>query len=79
MPRTLATGVWKTDSIRVCTAAYSGFTQSSPTSKDVAESLGIVNLQDDVAQALAGDVEYRLWEVIEVSKVDTYLLRLASS
>ncbi|GAA5853117.1 hypothetical protein JCM9279_000863 [Rhodotorula babjevae] len=35
--------------------------------KDVAESLGIANLPDDVAAALAGDVEYRLWEIIEES------------
>ncbi|TKA56173.1 hypothetical protein B0A53_01463 [Rhodotorula sp. CCFEE 5036] len=33
--------------------------------KDVAESLGIANLPDDVARALAGDVEYRLWDIIE--------------
>ncbi|KAK4053723.1 histone H4-like TAF Taf6, SAGA complex subunit [Microbotryomycetes sp. JL201] len=35
--------------------------------KDVAESVGISNLSDEVATALAGDVEYRLWEVIEES------------
>ncbi|GAA5848676.1 hypothetical protein JCM8547_004593 [Rhodosporidiobolus lusitaniae] len=35
--------------------------------KDVAESVGIANLPDDVAGALAGDVEYRLWELIEES------------
>ncbi|GAA5859194.1 hypothetical protein JCM1840_003795 [Sporobolomyces johnsonii] len=35
--------------------------------KDVAESVGIANLPDDVAAALAGDVEYRLWELIEES------------
>lgn len=35
--------------------------------KDVAESLGIANLPDDVARALAGDVEYRLWDIIEES------------
>ncbi|KAI5479581.1 transcription initiation factor tfiid complex 60 kda subunit [Pseudohyphozyma bogoriensis] len=34
--------------------------------KDVAESVGIANLPDEVAVALAGDVEYRLWEIIEV-------------
>ncbi|GAA5862272.1 hypothetical protein JCM3774_004844 [Rhodotorula dairenensis] len=35
--------------------------------KDVAESVGIANLPDDVARALAGDVEYRLWDIIEES------------
>ncbi|SCZ97736.1 BZ3500_MvSof-1268-A1-R1_Chr4-3g07417 [Microbotryum saponariae] len=35
--------------------------------KDVAESIGIANLPDEVASALAGDVEYRLWEMIEES------------
>ncbi|GAA5830372.1 hypothetical protein JCM11251_001326 [Rhodosporidiobolus azoricus] len=35
--------------------------------KDVAESVGIANLPDDVAGALAGDVEYRLCELIEES------------
>jgi len=34
--------------------------------QDVAESVGIANLPDEVATALAGDVEYRLWEIIEV-------------
>jgi hypothetical protein len=28
--------------------------------------VGIANLPDEVATALAGDVEYRLWEIIEV-------------
>ncbi|GJN88539.1 hypothetical protein Rhopal_001505-T1 [Rhodotorula paludigena] len=35
--------------------------------RDVAESVGIANLPEDVAAALAGDVEYRLWEIIEES------------
>ncbi|GAA5931769.1 TATA-binding protein-associated factor TAF6 [Sporobolomyces koalae] len=35
--------------------------------KDVAETLGIANLPEEVAAALAGDVEYRLWELIEES------------
>ncbi|KAL8286162.1 hypothetical protein RQP46_004650 [Phenoliferia psychrophenolica] len=35
--------------------------------QDVAESVGIANLPDEVAIALAGDVEYRLWEIIEES------------
>ncbi|KIJ54804.1 hypothetical protein M422DRAFT_240888 [Sphaerobolus stellatus SS14] len=33
--------------------------------KDVAESLGINNLQEDVASALASDVEYRIHQVVE--------------
>ena len=33
---------------------------------DVAESVGINNLPDSVAGALASDVEYRLWQIIEV-------------
>ncbi|GAA5947203.1 hypothetical protein JCM3765_001573 [Sporobolomyces pararoseus] len=35
--------------------------------RDVAETLGIGNLSEEVAAALAGDVEYRLWELIEES------------
>ncbi|GAA5904854.1 TATA-binding protein-associated factor TAF6 [Sporobolomyces salmoneus] len=35
--------------------------------RDVAETLGIANLSEEVAAALAGDVEYRLWELIEES------------
>lgn len=38
----------------------------SNTAKDVAESLGITNLPDPVASALASDVEYRVHQVIEV-------------
>jgi hypothetical protein len=34
--------------------------------QDVAESLGIPNLPENVASALASDVEYRLNQVIEV-------------
>ncbi|GJJ15644.1 hypothetical protein Clacol_009922 [Clathrus columnatus] len=33
--------------------------------KDVADSLGITNLSDDVASALASDVEYRMHQVVE--------------
>lgn len=36
------------------------------TRQDVAESIGIGNLSDDISSALAADVEYRLREVIEV-------------
>ncbi|GCE99079.1 transcription initiation factor TFIID subunit 6 [Zygosaccharomyces mellis] len=35
------------------------------TVKDVAESLGIENINDDVLKALAMDVEYRILEIIE--------------
>lgn len=35
------------------------------SSQDVAESVGIGSLPDEVASALAGDVEYRLHQVIE--------------
>jgi transcription initiation factor TFIID subunit 6 len=38
----------------------------SNTVKDAAESLGITNLPDPVASALASDVEYRVHQVIEV-------------
>jgi len=34
--------------------------------QDVAESLGIANLSDEVSLGLAADVEYRLREVVEV-------------
>ncbi|KAK9235781.1 hypothetical protein V1525DRAFT_408899 [Lipomyces kononenkoae] len=37
----------------------------SDTVRDVAESLGIVNLPEDVAKALAMDIEYRINEVLE--------------
>lgn len=38
----------------------------SDTVKDTAETLGITGLPEDVAHALAADVEYRLHELIEV-------------
>ncbi|GAA5968304.1 hypothetical protein JCM11641_003804 [Rhodosporidiobolus odoratus] len=47
-------------------ATVSGVWKSDSV-KDVAESVGIANLPDEVAAALAGDVEYRLWELIEES------------
>ncbi|KAK9454248.1 hypothetical protein V1511DRAFT_503193 [Dipodascopsis uninucleata] len=37
----------------------------SDTVKDVAESLGIVNLPDEVAKSLAMDIEYRINELLE--------------
>lgn len=36
------------------------------TVKDVAESIGINQLDDDVAKVLALDIEYRIHEVIQV-------------
>ena len=39
------------------------------TRQDVAESIGIGNLTDDISSALAADVEYRLREVIEVGEL----------
>jgi len=42
----------------------------------VAESVGIASLPDEVAAALAGDVEFRLWELIEVSVVPSPQPRL---
>jgi transcription initiation factor TFIID subunit 6 len=37
----------------------------SDTVRDVAESLGIVNLPEDVGKALAMDIEYRINELLE--------------
>ena len=36
-----------------------------PLPQDVAESANVTNLSDDVAVALAGDVEYRIHQVVE--------------
>jgi transcription initiation factor TFIID subunit 6 len=33
--------------------------------RDVAESVGVINLNKDVDQALCGDVEYRVEQVLE--------------
>lgn len=33
--------------------------------KDVAESLGIVNLRDNIAMALATDIEYRIRDIVQ--------------
>lgn len=43
--------------------------------QDVAESLGIPNLSDDVSTSLAADVEYRLREVIEVRGIMHFIER----
>lgn len=45
------------------------------TRQDVAESIGIGNLTDDISSALAADVEYRLREVIEVGELIAQLSR----
>lgn len=49
------------------TMPQQSFTIWSPqdTVKDVAESLGLENINDDVLKALAMDVEYRILEIIE--------------
>ena len=41
---------------------------SSDTVRDVAESIGMSNLQDDLLQTLSADVEYRLHEVVQEAK-----------
>jgi hypothetical protein len=43
--------------------------------QDVAESLGLTNLSDVIASALASDVEYRIQQVIEVPCFHCYKLR----
>ncbi|KAG8745857.1 hypothetical protein FRC10_006884 [Ceratobasidium sp. 414] len=48
-------------------APVAGGIYKTDSIKDVADSLGITNLPDSVAAALASDVEYRLHQVIEVS------------
>ncbi|KAG9103629.1 hypothetical protein FRC06_009287 [Ceratobasidium sp. 370] len=48
-------------------APVAGGIYKADSIKDVADSLGITNLPDSVAAALASDVEYRLHQVIEVS------------
>jgi TATA box binding protein associated factor (TAF) len=64
-----STGLYKADSVKVCKLSFSTrFFLSNPP-KDVAESLGITNLPDTVASALASDVEYRIHQVIEVRHV----------
>ncbi|QRV77674.1 transcription initiation factor TFIID subunit 6 [Ceratobasidium sp. AG-Ba] len=60
----VAGGIYKADSVKVRPPEYKYFT-STYIKKDVADSLGIANLPDSVAAALASDVEYRLHQVIE--------------
>jgi transcription initiation factor TFIID subunit 6 len=68
---TTVSGVWKKDSVRVSSSRSSQFLYTAQPHpilvQDVAETIGIANLSEEVAGALAGDVEYRLWELIEVS------------
>ena len=52
--------------------ATNAFGPSIPTSvytkdsvKDVAESLGITNLRDNIAVALASDIEYRIRDIVQ--------------
>lgn len=59
------TGLYKADSIRVCLITC-GKIISRIFRQDVAESLNIVGLSDDVASSLASDVEYRIHQVVEV-------------
>lgn len=82
-------GVWKKDSVKVRPHLlailitwrgrpdpYCDNSRLIRCIQDVAESVGIANLPDDVAGALAGDVEYRLWEIIEVRISPARQLRL---
>ena len=54
---------------RLCEGSYTIsrlWNSTDSACQDVAESLGISNLSDELSTALAADVEYRLREVIEV-------------
>lgn len=60
-------GVYRVDSVKVWPFKFApNLTSMVPLLQDVADSLGITNLPDSVAAALASDVEYRLHQVIEV-------------
>ena len=78
---TQVTGVFKTDSIRVCLLVINAnlsFTilcliiDILGVPQDVAESLNITSLSDSVASALASDVEYRIHQVVEVRTTTYY-------
>lgn len=78
---TQVTGVFKTDSIRVCLLALNASLSFTilcliidffGVSQDVAESLNITSLSDSVASALASDVEYRIHQVVEVRTTTCY-------
>jgi transcription initiation factor TFIID subunit 6 len=65
-----STGLYKADSVKVRHMFLSPSERPfRPSPKDVAESLGIANLPEPVASALANDVEYRIHQVIEVCYV----------
>ena len=60
-------GVYRVDSVKVWSIRFaSSLALIAVLLQDVADSLGITNLPDSVAAALASDVEYRLHQVIEV-------------
>jgi len=66
----IQSGIYKPDSIKVyLILILIELCFLTKISKDVAESLGINNLSEDVASALAGDVEYRIHQVVEVRKL----------
>lgn len=76
----IAAGVWPKTSVKVRSLPprpRAGFIRALQADgpkvlfKNVAESLGIANLSDDAANALAGDVEFRLNQIIEVQTIQT--------
>jgi hypothetical protein len=69
-------GLYKSDSVIVSRAMRSRERTSLTlfTHQDVADSLGIPNLPEAIAGALASDVEYRLHQIIEVLVPLTVLL-----
>jgi transcription initiation factor TFIID subunit 6 len=58
-------GLYKAESVKVG-CSFSSAHIFSQDSQDAAEALGITNLPEPVASALASDVEYRIHQVIEV-------------
>lgn len=67
-----SSGLYKADSVKVGCPFFSNHFLLTG-SQDVAEALGITNLPDPVASALASDVEYRIHQVIEVCHVTSSL------
>jgi transcription initiation factor TFIID subunit 6 len=47
---------------------------SKDTIKAIGESVGLSNISDEVAQALAADTEYRIREIIQVNYLLDILL-----
>ena len=74
-----STGLYKADSVKVCKLFFLKRLFFSNAGKDVAESLGITNLPDPVASALASDVEYRVHQVIEVCHLILHECRYLST